>query len=219
VVKDILEGGASELDLAGHSFGGWLIGALAFRCRREGLPVRKVVMLGPGGIYNILNHSPMMARLLNQPSETVDANVPWWLPAAIPRNVAELVLGVLLSPNNSNMIFGMDYNEYLGNDRVGSDRPTLLLWGDKDNIAFPRRPEFLGPCVHALFPRVEGHWVRGGGHNIQLDSAVAVARAMDSWLRGCAQGDGGTVEKLLFMLDPKLEPMALPVEELPRARL
>mmetsp|Transcript_48482 Transcript_48482/g.138573 ORF Transcript_48482/g.138573 Transcript_48482/m.138573 type:complete len:598 (+) Transcript_48482:57-1850(+) len=218
VIRDILDGGADEVDLAGHSFGGWLVSCLASRCQREKVPVRKVVMLGPGGPMNSLNHTPLMTQLLMNPMETIDANLPSWMPASPVKGVVGCALGVLLSPNNVNLVFGLRYSDYFGRDgAIGSAHPTLLLWGDKDRIACPRRLQSLGPYFRARFPDIEAHWVCGGGHNIQLDSAVALARAMDAWLLGggVAGGTSDLVETLLFPTNATLRSMSLPYGEEP----
>merc|ERR1712232_661543 len=100
-----------------------------------------------------------------------------------------------------------------GNADFGSRQPTLLLWGDRDEIAKPRCAEPLARCLKACFPQLDAYWIRGGGHNIQLDSAITVANLMESWLdRGSCdpqKGHIGLAEVLLLATQAGVEKMEL----------
>lgn len=215
VIQDLVDGGAKEVDVAGHSFGGFLISRLAWMCETEGLPLRKVVMIAPGGPFIDHHHNPAMTRILNEPMDFIEQVLPWWFPAAPIKAATRVVLGVFLSANNSNMLVGLLYKEYLGSQQIGTLNPTLLLWGDRDELAKPRQPEPLARYLSHIFPRLDAYWVKGGGHNIQIDSASAVARAMDAWL------DSGDInaslktdlaDVVLFPTRAKLERMDLTVK-------
>merc|ERR1719421_738152 len=115
---------------------------------------------------------------MNWPMKTIGELIPWWMPDAPVRAALGLALSVLFSPNNVNTLFGLRYQEYLGqtSSRFGTERPTLLLWGDQDKIAWPRSDERLMPYLNKRFPNLEAFWVKGGDHNIQIDSFVAISR-------------------------------------------
>lgn len=186
VVRDLLDTSpeVKEVDIAGHSFGGMLIAMLASHLVQKGLPVRKVVLLGPGGPVIRIHGDPIVSRFMNWPMQTIGELIPWWMPNAPVRAALGLALSVLFSPNNVNTLFGLRYQEYLGqtSSRFGTELPTLLLWGDQDKIAWPRSEERLMPYLNKRFPNLEAFWVEGGDHNIQIDSFVAISRCMDDFL-------------------------------------
>merc|ERR1740121_2682346 len=116
----------------------------------------------------------------------------------------------------------MDFVEYLGNRDFGTKHPTLLLWGDQDDIAKPRRAGPLGRCLRSSFPHLDAFWVKGGGHNIQLDSVSTVASAMDDWLRhgdvdvlaAAARSFAGPLPLLLSLTRTELRKMSFPSGEM-----
>jgi len=212
VVRDLAQesvaiGGPFEVDLVGHSFGGILVPKLANLCDRRGYPVRKVVMLAPGGPLISVNRAEPI-RFLKNPAEVLDKSFPAWVPTAPMKVATDIALSVLLSPNNINSHFGFYYEEYFGNvEDFGTDKPTLLLWGSVDSICVPRRGAWS--FLRERFPDVEGFWVEGGDHNIQIDSVVSVARAIDSWLdphSSCTKNSlaWNMLEKSLFFTARKL---------------
>jgi len=211
VLRELLSEGCKSFDVAGHSFGGYLAARLSERCEKEGLPIRKSVMLGPGGPFIINNPSPQAARFINCPMETIDELLPWWVPSSPFKYVARCALGVLLSPNNCSLMFGMRYRDYFGIPLRGTQCPMLLLWGDEDDVAVPRRAPDLGRYLKARYVHLDAFWVQGGSHNIQLDRAVATARFMDAWLRtgDCENSRShGPTEKLLgIATDSRVERM------------
>lgn len=214
VVRDLLSiSGGRPVDIVGHSFGGLLAGLLAHRCTSEGLPVRKVVLLGPGGPPS-WNPDPMTICFFNQPMETALANKPSWLPGSIVQTGLSQALGLFFSANNINVILGADVNLGRRYDNWSTELPTLLLWGDDDTIAVPREPEPLAACIKQAFPNSEAFWIAGGSHNIQIDSAVAVARAMEHWLDDSGQpeapgspGEYGLLGRLLALTDRSVRRM------------
>lgn len=145
LTRDLLQEGASAVDLVGHSYGAFLATHLAARCRREGLPVRRLVLLGPGGPWVSLDHTPGVTRFLQQPVATALEAAPRFAPAWLVKAALRVGLGVMLSPNNCNILFGLTYQQYLGNTETAVDLPTLLLWGDEDRC--PERPK--SPCQAA----------------------------------------------------------------------
>ncbi|CAE7356908.1 Eci1 [Symbiodinium natans] len=207
-----------EFDIAGHSFGGYMVARIAVTCERQQLPLRKVVLLGPGGPVIDPHHSPMSVRFINAPLETAEELRPPWLPASVANFATLSALGVFLSPNNVNTLFGLDYDEYLGHLWLGTRRPTLLLWGDDDTVAKPRALHTLGPFLREKFPDLTAFWVKGGGHNIQFDSVLAVARAMRTFLDPEASAEEGLMEKMLWMTSAKLYPMDLSQTPGPRSQ-
>jgi len=191
VVRDLLASSHGRLvDIAGHSFGGLLAGLLANRCASDGPAVRKVVLLGPGGPPS-WTPDPMAVCFFNCPMQTAIENKPPWLPASIVTSGLAQALGLFFSANNINTLVGADVNLGRIYEDWSTDLPTLLLWGDDDTIAVPRDPGPLASCIRSAFPNHEAFWVAGGSHNIQIDSAVAVARAMENWLDGSACPDSG----------------------------
>eukprot|EP00931_Biecheleriopsis_adriatica_P108139 TRINITY_DN82476_c0_g1_i1.p1 TRINITY_DN82476_c0_g1~~TRINITY_DN82476_c0_g1_i1.p1 ORF type:complete len:557 (-),score=60.71 TRINITY_DN82476_c0_g1_i1:41-1711(-) len=210
VLRDLIDNGALEFDLAGHSYGAVLVARLAAICERDGLPLRKVVLLGPGGPLITLSPSPFVARFLNRPMETIAENLPSWLPAAPFQATARCALGVLLNANNVNTLVGPVFSDYLGETSIGSRHSTLLLWGDCDRVACPRSG--LGPFLRSRFPDLQAYWLKGGGHNIQVDSAVTVARTMHAWLDpGDSEArQSSLAEAMLFATKASLQKMDLP---------
>jgi len=183
VIQHMLQNGSSQVDIAGHSFGGFLTGQLALRCAQEGIPVRKVVLLAPGGPPQSMHISAATVRVVADPIAAIAATP---LPRPfrrLLRIVAGWSLSVFLSPNNINLLFaGIRHHEYFGSLQWASKQPTLLLWGDEDTVARPRPPASLGAQIKSAFPNGEAWWVHGGSHNVQLDSVVTIARVMHSWL-------------------------------------
>ncbi|CAE6957786.1 Eci1, partial [Symbiodinium sp. KB8] len=208
VLQELVDVG-QEFDVAGHSFGGYMTARIAAACDRQRLRLRKVVLLGPGGPVIDPHHSPTAVRFINAPLETAEEVRPPWLPASVASFATMSVLGVFLSPNNVNTLFGLDYDEYLGHIWLGTSRPTLLLWGDDDTVAKPRALHTLGPFLRDKFPDLTAFWIKGGGHNIQFDSALAVARAMGKFLDPEATSEEGLMERMLSMTNAKLYPMDL----------
>lgn len=212
VVHDMLQGLSDSgqprhVDLVGHSFGAILIAKLATVCSQKGYAIRKVVMLSPGGPL-IKIASPEAAQFMSNPWEYVERLTPSWIPTMPVKAAVKLLLSVFFSPNNINTVLGFHYHEYLGNIHgFGTDRPVLLIWGDSDIVCRPRRGAW--DFLRDRFPRLEGFWVAGADHNIQLDSVVAVAKAVDRWL-GPQQpferrsGVKQFVEALLFMTNRRL---------------
>merc|ERR1711957_852651 len=139
VVRDLSESGHGgtrrAVDIVGHSFGGALVGSLASYCSKEGVPVRKVVLLGSHGPPVQMSPTPWHGRFFQSPLSTVDELKPWWVPSAIVQALCKAGLGMVFTPNNSNTMFGVKYAEYFGNTDYQATQPTLLLWGDHDMAA------------------------------------------------------------------------------------
>jgi len=183
VVEDMVQNGrkgVAEVDLIGHSFGGIVVSHLAALCAERNLPVRKIVMLAPGGPLIKINPA-RTTRFMNNPWETLASSLPAWVPFAPVQMGVKLLFSILFSPNNTNVLFGMDYTEYLGNiENFKSEKPVLLLWGTSDSVCRPRMD--LTSFLRQNFTNITGFWVEGGDHNIQIDSVVAIAREIDTWL-------------------------------------
>lgn len=214
IVEDLASSSPTgTVDLAGHSFGGYMVARLARCCEHRGLPVRKVVVLAPGGPPQDLNNGPWAYRFMNEPDETLAALKPAWLPQAPLRVARDAALGVLFSPNNCNVLFNLAWREYAGAaEQFGTNLPTLLLWGDCDTVAIPRRRGDLYPYLRAQFPDLRGFWVVGASHNLQIDAAVVCARAMEAFLdppHGGGAGSGGLAEAMLSLTDRRLLRMDL----------
>mmetsp|Transcript_22308 Transcript_22308/g.36736 ORF Transcript_22308/g.36736 Transcript_22308/m.36736 type:complete len:151 (+) Transcript_22308:2-454(+) len=130
-------------------------------------------------------------------------------------------LGVLLSANNCNCILGIPTSDYLGGGPdagFSAKCPTLLLWGDQDNVAWPRRPRPLGDLLKSNFPQLNAFWVRGSHHNLQFDGVVGVAQAMEAFLNPREAGRGGRrsvslLKTLLWFTNRKIERMAFDTAE------
>merc|ERR1719491_2616218 len=60
------------IDISGHSFGGFLTAVLANRCEQNDLPIRKVVLLAPGGPPARMTPTPHLPHLMFRPMEFVD---------------------------------------------------------------------------------------------------------------------------------------------------
>lgn len=184
IMRELRREGAHEVDLAGHSFGAFLVTKLLRACEDEGIKVRRLVMLGPGGPLCI-RHRPLPTRFIHEPFATMETFAPKWIPSTISKAVAGVILGIALSANNLNTLLSQPYANYLCDQAFGVGRmhPTLLLWGDADDVCIPRTFENLAPYVAERFPKLDAFFVRGGGHNIQLGAVFAVSYAMDAWLR------------------------------------
>jgi hypothetical protein len=94
-----------ELNQTGHSFGGILVPKLANLCEQLGYPVRKVVMLAPGGPLIRINRA-VTVDLIKDPEKSVKKLAPSWVPSAPLVAAANLTLSTLFSPNNVNSHFG-----------------------------------------------------------------------------------------------------------------
>jgi len=229
VVRKASANGTQMLDIAGHSYGGFLAPFLAERCLKEGMPIRKVVMICPGGPSNIMFNHPLIVRFLQQPLETIDKMKPWFVPGVFAQTMVKVGLSVMLSPNNVNFLLSNDPSNYHWNNanNWGTALPSLVVWGADDTIAHPRGPPFLGQFLRQCFPNVDGFWVQRGGHNIHVFSAVAVARVMDAWLdSGVEEIDRQfyfPAEMLLSFTNQHVYPMDIPdarsVQKLPDTHL
>jgi len=170
-------------------------------------------MGSPGGPFIKVFDSPMASRLMGSPWETLETIAPTWVPFMLVKAVVKFVLSVVCSPNNFNTVLGLSHKEYFGKiDGLGSDKPVLLLWGDKDAVCNPRSE--LANFLTERFPHTDGFWIEGADHNIQIDSVVAIARKIDTWLSGsrslASQSlSQSLVDKLLWLTDRKLTPMTL----------
>eukprot|EP00927_Polykrikos_kofoidii_P056170 TRINITY_DN50331_c0_g1_i1.p1 TRINITY_DN50331_c0_g1~~TRINITY_DN50331_c0_g1_i1.p1 ORF type:complete len:615 (-),score=40.82 TRINITY_DN50331_c0_g1_i1:41-1885(-) len=182
VVQDLLQGGATAVDLVGHSYGGFLIGCLANRCERERLPVRKVVLLGPGGPATSISPSAAAVSFMVDPMKEIEMRRLRLLPDSPVKLAVASCLGVLLGPNNVNILCGNRYAEFLALKKWGASCPTLVLWGDKDSTARPRVTAELIPFLRRCFPQLDAFWVEGGSHNIQVDSVLSLTEKIDGWL-------------------------------------
>lgn len=183
VLRALRREGCSDIDLAGHSFGGFMVALLQRSCQREGIKIRRLVLLSPsGGQFDRLP-DPLLSRFLQDPMGTVEMLTPRWLPTSFLKAVTTCVLSVTFSPNNCNSLLDGSFREFIGFTELGAECPTLLLWGDRDNLATPRKPEHLGQFMTSHYPHLDAFWLRGAGHSIIIDAALSVAVTVDTWLR------------------------------------
>eukprot|EP00929_Paragymnodinium_shiwhaense_P048998 TRINITY_DN24735_c0_g1_i1.p1 TRINITY_DN24735_c0_g1~~TRINITY_DN24735_c0_g1_i1.p1 ORF type:complete len:605 (+),score=108.16 TRINITY_DN24735_c0_g1_i1:98-1912(+) len=180
VVRDLA---VPQVDLIGHSYGGMIVRLLAQKQKEYGITVRKLVMLCPAGPTTRAVTDAVQQRFVNLPSETMaeSLNLPRFL---LP--LLTLLRNVMFSRNNINFLMGINIQKYQMQRDASAviQSPTLLLWGQEDEIAAPRSKPQLQQHLREYFPKLEAYWVAGGGHNIQVIQVLTVAKAVQAFLDG-----------------------------------
>lgn len=188
--------GVAEVDLIGHSFGGFLVPMLPDRLQRQGIATRRIVLLNPAGNgCKFFGSSMQDPQLFLKPVQLAGV----WRLLQTPISLGKkLAFSVLFSANNVSIMSSavQGYFDGFTKDRV-LDMPTLLLWGQGDKIAEPRDEPAFGAYMRQRFPRLEGHWILPDPvsarfadeaalgflqHNLNVFGASTLARHIENFL-------------------------------------
>jgi pimeloyl-ACP methyl ester carboxylesterase len=179
----------TQVDLLGHSFGGWVASKIAEQ--RPEL-VRRVALLCPGGLgrYRIASSAAPLAGL-----EAVHAILARRMPHHVALAAAHVFDIIVRAPFTVHMLTTLDADLYFARGQPVRV-PSLLLWGREDDLHRVWTAADDSVMLQDL-PEGRGHWIQGANHAINMDSLLTCERLVSAFLlerRGAgADGSGATL--------------------------
>lgn len=171
--------GLKQVDLGGHSMGGWIVQHIAFEHPDR---VSKLMVFDSAGVY----HKPDWNTALFTPTTPGELNQLDALlmphPPAVPDFIARDILRV--SHDRSSVIQHAMQSMLTGRDTTDDElpqlkMPVLIVWGDQDHIT----PFADGEKMHQLVPQSQLDVVQGCGHLAPVQCADRIGPVVSSFLR------------------------------------
>jgi len=170
--------GLKQVDLGGHSMGGWIVQRIAFEHPDR---VRKLMIFDSAGIsdkpaWNTALFTPATPEELNQLDALLMPHPPE-VPAFIARDILRI-------SNNTAWIVHRAMDSMLtGKDVTNSElpqlkMPVLIVWGSEDHII----PLADGEKMHQLMPQSQFDVVNGCGHLAPVQCAGQIGPVVDAFL-------------------------------------
>jgi pimeloyl-ACP methyl ester carboxylesterase len=171
--------GLRQVDLGGHSMGGWIVQQIAIQHPDR---VKKLMIFDSAGIYdkpewNTALFTPTTPGELNQLDALLMPH-----PPEVPAFIARDILRV--SHNDAWVIRRAMQSMLTGryvtdNDLPHLKMPVLIVWGDQDHIT----PLADGEKMHQLIPQSQLNVVRGCGHLAPVQCADQIGPVVDSFVK------------------------------------
>ena len=182
VLKDCIEarfGQATEIDLAGFSFGGMVAAKLHNR-----LNTRRMVLIGSAGHGGKWRRFVELRKWdLADPAERESALkhnlVPFMLEHAASMDEQAYLIHKHACENTRYKSRPVSLTLSIDEDLKDSPTPTLLLWGDHDVTCTPSE---VAPAWVNLMKQAQWREVPNAGHWAQYENAAWVNQAMQNWL-------------------------------------
>ncbi len=189
--------GISQATLIGNSMGAGLAMAVALEAPQRvnslvlisGFPPNPRDSVSSAQYKRFLNHRPplWLAKLGNWFAgksatrtvlEEIVYNQELLTPAVIARSYHNRQTGNILPPLFSLMDHIDDWEQHYGNRLSEIQAPTLVLWGEKDRVFFPK----VGKALYALLPNAKWELIPNAGHLLQWEAPEQVNSSTLSFL-------------------------------------
>ncbi len=171
--------GLKQVDLGGHSMGGWIVQRIAYEHPEM---VRKLLVFDSAGIYdrpawNTALFTPTTPGELNELDSLLMPH-----PPEVPAFIAKDFLRI--SSQNAWVVHRAMDSMLTGRDVTDSElpmlkMPVLIVWGDLDHIT----PLADGEKMHRLVPQSKLDVVEGCGHLAPVQCADRIGPAVDDFLK------------------------------------
>lgn len=171
--------GLKQVDLGGHSMGGWIVQRIAFEHPER---VHKLMIMDSAGIYD----KPDWNTALFVPTspgelEKFDAllmphppPVPWFIARDILRIFQRDAW--IIHRSMDSMLTGRDVTD---SELPQLKMPVLIVWGDQDHIT----PIADGEKMHQLMPQSQMDVVQGCGHLAPVQCADRIGPVVVAFLK------------------------------------
>lgn len=178
VVRRIIDmrGSGGELDLVGHSLGGWV----AARAHLAGLDVSRLVLVEAAGLeHEGMWESIELLRIEHEADvkrffKTICHHTPFALNV-----LSKDVAAMFRSPAVVNFINAYEAEDIIPDEELGRVRArTTILWGENDGLI----PPILAHRWHAGIPGSKLKWMPRCGHAPQFERPVLFHRLLDEAL-------------------------------------
>ncbi len=171
--------GLKQVDLGGHSMGGWIVQLIAYQHPDR---VRRLMIFDSAGLHepptwNTDLFTPTSALQLDQLDALLMPN-----PPRVPAFIASDILRMF--GKNAWVIHRAINSMLTGNDTTDDllpklKMPMLIVWGAEDLIT----PLSQGQKMHQLVPQSQLDVVRGCGHLAPVQCADRIGPRMDAFLK------------------------------------
>lgn len=165
----LLEGGAPQVDLVGHSYGGHIAKATADRVPRS---VRHLHLLTPDGV----GVQQAVMQFVKRPELST-------LPLVMRCIVLPVLMAIFRAPNAVNNFVGTGGRAWYLSEPV--PHVTQIILGDEDDLVVARAAEHIAPW----WPNAEARMFVGGLHQLVVTSPVNLCQEIDAF----AQRHGGQI--------------------------
>lgn len=171
--------GLKQVDLGGHSMGGWIVQRIAFEHPDR---IRKLMVFDSAGVYD----KPAWNKALFTPTTPGELNELDALlmphPPEVPPFIARDILRV--SRERSWVVQRAMQSMMTGRNTTDSElpqlkMPVLIVWGDQDHIT----PLADGEKMHQLVPQSQLDVVEGCGHLAPVQCADRIGPVADLFLK------------------------------------
>lgn len=171
--------GLKQVDLGGHSMGGWIVQRIAYEHPER---VVRLMIIDSAGLY----HKPDWNTALFSPTTPGELNKLDALlmphPPTVPPFVARDILRI--SENNAWITNRAMASMLTGRDVTDSElpqlkMPVLIVWGDQDHIT----PLADGEKMHQLVPQSQMDVVEGCGHLAPMQCADRIGPVVVAFLK------------------------------------
>ena len=171
--------GLQQVDLGGHSMGGWIVQQIAFDHPDR---VKKLMLFDSAG----LNEKPLWNTALFTPRTPGELDRLDALLMPNPPQVPAFIAAAILRRSNQNgwvihralaaMLTGKNVTD---SELPQFKMPVLIVWGSQDHII----PIAEGEKMHRLVPQSQLDVVQGCGHLAPMQCAGQVGPVVDAFLK------------------------------------
>ncbi len=180
VVVDFMNAlGLRQVDLGGHSMGGWIVQLIASQHPDR---VKRLMLFDSAGLHqqpswNTDLFTPTSALQLDQLDALLMPNPPQ-VPAFIANDVLRMSRqnAWIIRRSMGSMLTGNSTTDSL---LPGLKMPVLIVWGSEDLIT----PLSQGEKMHQLIPQSQLDVVKGCGHLAPVQCASSIGPRMDAFLK------------------------------------